>query len=56
MLVARQAAEHAYVDEVCREHATRVALVPWLPEPPTGADGLEAVLRGDPTLVTAGRG
>ena len=55
VLVARQAAERAYVDEVCQEHATRVALVPWLPEPPTGARGLEAVLGSDPATVTAGR-
>ncbi len=54
VLVARQAAEHAYVDEVCRQHATRVALVPWLPEPPTGARGLEAVVGGEPASVTAG--
>ena len=55
VLVARQAAERAYVDEVCQEHATRVALVPWLPEPPTGARGLEALLGSDPATVTAGR-
>jgi arsenite-transporting ATPase len=52
VLVARRAAEHAYVDEVCRRHATRVALVPWLPEPPIGARALEAVLAGDAATVT----
>jgi arsenite/tail-anchored protein-transporting ATPase len=55
VLVARQAAEHAYVDEVCGQHATRVALVPWLPEPPTGARGLEAVLGGHAETRLAGR-
>ena len=47
VLRARRAAERAYADEVCQEHASQVALVPWLAEPPRGARALEAVLGGE---------
>lgn len=44
VLAARGRQEAAYVAEVARDLASRVALVPWLSEPPVGVEGLSAVL------------
>jgi len=44
VLRSRQANEHGYIAEVCDKLAQRVALVPWMSEPPTGAAGLSAML------------
>ena len=44
VLQSRQANEHGYIEEVCDKLAQRVALVPWMSEPPTGAAGLSAML------------
>jgi arsenite-transporting ATPase len=51
VLIARQASERPYVDEVCREHAGRVALVPWLLEPPAGVAGLERMLGAEQVVA-----
>ena len=34
------------IAEVCDKLAQRVALVPWMSEPPTGAAGLRALVEG----------
>lgn len=44
VLRSRQANEHGYIEEVLDKHAKRVALVPWMSEPPTGSAGLRAML------------
>jgi arsenite-transporting ATPase len=44
VLQSRQANEQAYIDEVVEKHSKRVALVPWMSEPPTGSAGLSAML------------
>ena len=44
VLLSRKVNERAYIDEVTQGLAHRVALVPWLVEPPTGAVGLQAML------------
>ena len=44
VLKSRQAAERAFIREVVSEHAARVALVPWQPEPPVGRSGLHQLL------------
>jgi arsenite-transporting ATPase len=44
VLKSRQVAERAFIREVVREHAVRVALVPWQPEPPVGRSGLQQLL------------
>ena len=44
VLKSRQAAERAFIREVVSEHAARVALVPWQPEPPVGRSGLRQLL------------
>lgn len=49
ILVARQQNEKAYVDEV-KQLANRVAVVPWLPEAPTHASGLDKLLGGETKL------
>ncbi len=43
VLAARRAAERAYLDEVA-SIARSVAVVPWVPEPPCGADALAALV------------
>jgi arsenite-transporting ATPase len=48
VLVARRRQEGAYIEEVARELASRVALVPLLAEMPVGAERLQAVLTGSP--------
>jgi len=35
------------LDEVIEKHSKRVALVPWMSEPPTGSAGLSAMLAAD---------
>jgi len=44
VLKSRQVAERAFIREVISEHAARVALVPWQPEPPIGRSGLHQLL------------
>lgn len=44
VLKSRQIAERAFIREVVSEHAARVALVPWQPEPPIGRSGLHQLL------------
>ncbi len=44
VLQSRQMNEKGYIGEVVEKHAIRVALVPWLSTPPTGAAGLSAML------------
>ncbi len=46
VLRSRQAGERAYIDEVIEQHAERVALVPWMREPPVGVAGLRAMVEG----------
>lgn len=46
VLRSRQANEHGYIAEVCDKLAQRVAQVPWMSEPPTGATGLRALVEG----------
>jgi len=45
VLAARRRAERPYIEEV-RSKATRVAVLPWMPEPPRGADLLGRVTWG----------
>jgi arsenite-transporting ATPase len=47
VLLARQQEEGLYIDEIVRKSASRTAIVPWLPEPPLGAEGLLAAVRGE---------
>ena len=44
VLMSRRANERVYIQEVSDQLATRVALIPWLAEPPTGLTGLSAML------------
>lgn len=44
VLKSRQVAERAFIREVVSDHAARVALVPWQPEPPVGRSGLRRLL------------
>ncbi|MHB1874752.1 MAG: ArsA-related P-loop ATPase, partial [Streptosporangiaceae bacterium] len=44
LLVARAAAESRHIAEAAASHASRLAIVPMLPEPPTGAAGLAQVI------------
>ena len=40
VLLVRRSNERKYINEVQHEHAQRVAIVPWMIEPPLGADAL----------------
>jgi arsenite-transporting ATPase len=44
VLAARRREERPYIDEV-RAHSPRVAVLPWMPEPPRGTSALGALLR-----------
>lgn len=44
VLKSRQAAERTFIREVVSEHAARVALVPWQPEPPVGRSALHRLI------------
>jgi arsenite-transporting ATPase len=44
VLRSRQTNELGYIDEVIEKHSKRVALVPWMSEPPTGSAGLTAMM------------
>lgn len=44
-LVHRRHHELQFVDEVCSTLAGRTVLVPWQLDPPTGAEGLRAIMR-----------
>ncbi len=44
VLKSRQFAERVFIREVVSEHAARVALIPWQPEPPVGRSGLHQLL------------
>jgi arsenite-transporting ATPase len=46
VLRARQRQEHGYIHEVTGELASRVALIPWQTEAPTGLSRLRELLRG----------
>ncbi len=46
VLRARGESELALIDEVRREHAPRLALLPWMEEPPTGRERLLELARG----------
>ncbi len=48
VLGARRATELGYIEEVRERHATRTVLVPWIPEPPSGVEGLRKILGGKP--------
>lgn len=52
VLKSRQVAERAFIREVVSEHASRVALVPWQSEPPTGRSGLHHLLATYGTVHT----
>lgn len=39
-LRSRRQHEQPYIKEVLEQHATRTAIIPWQPEPPTGREGL----------------
>lgn len=39
-LQSRRQHEQPYIKEVLEQHATRTAIIPWQPEPPTGREGL----------------
>jgi arsenite-transporting ATPase len=53
VLAARRREERPYIEEV-RAHSSRVAVLPWMPEPPRGASRLEALLERAPaTPATA---
>lgn len=54
VLATRKANEQIYIREVTERLADRVALVPWLPEAPTGETGLSLALRGVPALAAVG--
>jgi arsenite-transporting ATPase len=45
VLTSRKANEGSYLDEVTDRLAERVAIIPWLPEPPVGSKGLRAICR-----------
>ncbi|TWU44604.1 Arsenical pump-driving ATPase [Rubripirellula tenax] len=47
----RQHHELPFIDEVQQTLATRVALVPWQSEPPTGLAGLRRIVAADSTLT-----
>jgi hypothetical protein len=40
----RQQTRVVYIEEVLDKHAKRVALVPWMSQPPTGSAGLSPML------------
>ena len=44
-LCSRQRHERKYIDEVVSQHAARVAIVAWQPEPPIGRKSLERLVR-----------
>ena len=46
LLVERAHAEVAQIEAVQNEHATRIALAPWMPAEPVGAERLQALARG----------
>jgi len=46
LLVERAHAEKRQIETVQNEHAARTALVPWMPEEPTGTEQLQALARG----------
>jgi arsenite-transporting ATPase len=41
LVIAREAHETVFIEEVARKHAARVSIVPWVPEEPVGAQGLQ---------------
>jgi arsenite/tail-anchored protein-transporting ATPase len=54
VLASRARHELPYVDEV-RTTATRIAGIPWMPVPPVGPAGIEALLRWRPVVEPTGR-
>lgn len=53
VLQRREQAEHRYLDEVAKDHASRLAWLPWQADEPTGPDAL-AKLAQPRTLTVAG--
>jgi len=47
VLAARRREERPYIEEV-RAHSSRVAVLPWMPEPPRGTNRLVSLLGGMP--------
>lgn len=47
----RQQHELPFIDEVRTQHASRVAMVPWQVDPPTGVAGLRKIARHDGSVV-----
>jgi len=41
LLLAREVNETVFIEEVARKHAARASIVPWVPEEPVGARGLQ---------------
>jgi arsenite-transporting ATPase len=55
VLRSRQANEDPYISEVTDRLAAKVAMIPWLAEPPVGVSGLRATLgESRPTRTTSG--
>jgi arsenite-transporting ATPase len=50
LLRARGAAELPFIREVTEQHASRTALVPWVPEEPVGAERLQQLFH-EPELI-----
>jgi arsenite-transporting ATPase len=44
LLKQKMAGERAQIHRVCRDHASRVAVVPWSAEEPVGAERLRALM------------
>jgi arsenite-transporting ATPase len=44
LLMQRMARERAQIRRVCRDHASRVAVVPWSAEEPVGLERLRALM------------
>jgi len=51
VLRGRQRNEAKYIREVTAQHAQRVAIVPWQPEPPTGSTALRRLVDADAEAV-----
>jgi len=45
LIVAREANETGFIEEIARRHAARASIIPWVPEEPVGAEGLQRLFR-----------
>ena len=50
-LIRRQQYELPFIDEVKSQLASRVALIPWQVDPPTGVDGLRSITQLDDAVA-----